>query len=282
MILSTEGLRMDPTKVQAIVDWPRPTILKEIQSFVGFCNFYRRFIDGFSKIIKVLMRLTKKDVVFEWTDAYQEAFQKMKDTIICAPVLRLFDRKREAVLVTDFSDYVNGGVLSQYDDEGVLYPVAFYSKNITPAKCNHYIYDKELLVIIPCLENWQVELECTDNAIKIYTDHKGFMYFAQSQDLTRRQARYLDVLSEFNIKIMFKLGPRNAKVDALTRLPGSRPRDDKDERVRHQHQTILTPDRLEFDGIAISSIDDPIFHRVAEANRSNEDFADIRQAIATG
>ena len=67
MFISTEGLRIDPTKVQAIMEWQKPTDVKEVQSFVGFCNFYRRFINRFSKIIKVLIRLTKKDVTFEWT-----------------------------------------------------------------------------------------------------------------------------------------------------------------------------------------------------------------------
>ena len=74
MFISIEGLRIDPTKVQVIMDWQKPTNVKEVQSFVGFCNFYRRFINGFSKIIKALMRLTKKDVTFEWTKPYQEAF----------------------------------------------------------------------------------------------------------------------------------------------------------------------------------------------------------------
>ena len=112
MIVSTEGLRIDPTKVQAIMEWQRPNNLKEVQSFVGFCNFYRRFIKGFSKIIKALMRLTKKDVVFEWTDSCQEAFQTMKDTVTSAPILTHFNRTKEAILETDSLDYVNGGVLS--------------------------------------------------------------------------------------------------------------------------------------------------------------------------
>ena len=102
------------------------------------------------------------------------------------------------------------------------------------------------------------------------------MYFAESQELTRRQARYLDILSEFNIRVIFRPGPRNAKADALTRLPGSRPVNTKDERVQHQRQIILTPDRLELDGVTVSAVEDPIFHRIAEANRTDEDIADIR------
>ena len=94
------------------------------------------------------MRLTKKDVTFEWTEPCQEAFQTMKDRVISAPILKHFDRTKEAILETDSSDYVNGGILSQYDSDGVLHLVAFYSKNMTPAECNYHIYDKELLAII--------------------------------------------------------------------------------------------------------------------------------------
>ena len=282
MIVSTEGLRMDPTKVQAIMEWQRPNNLKEVQSFVGFYNFYRRFIKGFSKIIKALIRLTKKDMIFEWTNSYQEAFQTIKDTVTSTPILTHFNRIKEAILETNSSDYINGGVLSQYNDDGVLHPVAFYSKNITPAECNYHIYDKELLAIIRCLEHWRADLEGTDDTIKIYTDHQGLMYFAESQELTRRQARYLDILSEFNIRVIFRPGPRNAKADALTRLPGSRPVNTKDERVQHQRQTILTPDRLELDGVTVLAVEDPIFHRIAEANRTDEDIADMRQAITEG
>ena len=117
------------------------------------------------------MRLTKKDVVFEWTDSCQEAFQTMKDTVTSAPILTHFNRTKEAILETNSLDYMNGRVLSKYNNDGVLHPVAFYSKNMTPAECNYYIYDKELLAIIRYLEHWRADLEGTNDTIKIYTDH---------------------------------------------------------------------------------------------------------------
>ena len=149
--------------------------------------------------------------------------------------MKHFDIIKEAILETDSSDYVNSRVLSQYNDEGLLYPVAYYSKNLNPAKCNYQIYDKELLTIIRCLEHWRPELECTNIPIRIFTDHKGLMYFAEGRDLSRRQARYLDILSEFNIKIVFRLGPQNGKADALTRLPGLKPSGLYNDRTRHQY-----------------------------------------------
>lgn len=281
LLVSTDGLRMDPAKIAAVVDWTTPTNLKEMQAFVGFCNFYRRFIKNFSKIVRPMVKLTRKDVAFEWSEDCQQAFNQLKIVITQAPVLRHFDRSKEAILETDSSDFVNGGVLSQYDEDGVLHPVAFYSKNMTPAECNYQIYDKELLAIIRCLEHWRPELECTDIPVKIYTDHQGLMYFAEGRDLSRRQARYLDMLSEFNIKIIYRPGPRNVKADALTRMAGAVPKDPTDERLKQQHRTILTPDRLgsEDMNIAVNAIDDPIFHKVAEANLTDEECTEIREAI---
>ena len=207
LMVSIDGLRINPVKIQAVLDWPIPRNLKETQAFMGFCNFYRRFIKDFSKIMHPMVKLTRKDNVFEWSPACQTAFEVMKDLVTKAPVLRHFDMTKEAILETDSSDYVNGGVLSQYDDDGLLHPVAYYSKNLNPAECNYQIYDKELLAIIRCLEHWRPELECTDIPVRIFTDHKGLMYFAEGRDLSRRQARYLDILSEFNIKIVYRPGP---------------------------------------------------------------------------
>ena len=104
---------------------------------MGFCNFYRRFIKDFSKIMHPMVKLTRKDNIFEWSQACQKAFEVMKDLITQAPVLKHFDMTKEAILETDSSDYVNSGVLSQYNDEGLLHPVAYYNKNLNPAKCNY-------------------------------------------------------------------------------------------------------------------------------------------------
>jgi len=124
-----------------------------VQFFVGFCNFYRRFIKNFSKIVRSLVRLTQKEVIFEWDQACQTAFDHMKKRMTEVSILRHFDQNREAILETDSSDYVNDGILSQYDDEETLHPMTYYSKNLSPAECNYEIYDKELLAIIRAFEH---------------------------------------------------------------------------------------------------------------------------------
>ena len=147
-------------------------------------------------------------------------------------VFRYFDRFKEVVLETDSFDFVSRGVLSQRDDDGSLHPVAFYSKNLTPAECNYQIYDKELLIIIKCLEYWRLELECTEKLVKIYTDYKGLMYFAEGRDLSRRQIRYLDMLSEYNIKIIYRSGLQNIKADILIRMSGFVPTNLANKRLK--------------------------------------------------
>ena len=130
------------------------------------------------------------------------------------------------MLEIDSSDYVNGGVLSQADDDGVLHPVAFYSKNLLPAEYNYEIYDKELLAIVRCLEYWRPELESTDIPVQIFTDYKSLEYFIQIKELTRRQARWAEKLADFNFKIMYRSGKSNGKADALTRMPNLVPADE--------------------------------------------------------
>ena len=184
LLVSTKGIRMDPTKVQVILDSISPGNLKQVQASIGFCNFYRRFIQGFSKIVKPMMRLTRKDTIFEWSEACEKAFQTLKKIITEAPVLRHCDRSKVAILETDPSDYVNGGVLSQYDNDGLLHPVALYGKNLNPAECNYEIYDKELLAIVRCLEHWRLGLEETNIPIQVFSDHRSLEYFMSNKELT--------------------------------------------------------------------------------------------------
>ncbi|KAH7462347.1 hypothetical protein FOMA001_g18655 [Fusarium oxysporum f. sp. matthiolae] len=159
LIVGQEGIRMDPAKVETVKDWKTPTCLTDVQAFIGFGNFYRRFIRDFSKLTAPLNRLTKKDVPFVWDDTCEKAFIKLKEAFTTAPILRPFDWTKDVILETDASDYVSAGVLSQYDDEGRLHPVAFFSKKHTATECNYEIYDKELMAIIRCFEEWRPELE---------------------------------------------------------------------------------------------------------------------------
>ncbi|KAK9652865.1 hypothetical protein HCH54_010281 [Aspergillus fumigatus] len=244
IIIGQDSIRMDPDKVKTIVDWQVPTCVTDVQAFIGFGNFYRRFIKDFSKIIAPLVNLTKKGVPFMWTATCKLSFEALKKAFVNAPILKSFDWTRDVVVETDSSDYVSAGVMSQYDDEGVLHPVAFFSKKLSVTECNYEIYDKELLAIVRCFEEWRPELEGTPSPIKVITDHRNLEYFMSTKLLNRRQARWSEFLSRFNFKIVYRPGKQGVKPDALTRRSEDLPKEG-DERLQHQSQTILKKENLD-------------------------------------
>ncbi len=131
-------------------------------------------------------------------------------------VLKHFDSIRKVILKTDFLNYVNDEVLSQYDDEEILHSVIFYSKNIIFAECNYEIYDKKLLIIIHCLKHWCFKLKCINILIKIFINYLNLKYFMISKKLIRWQVKWAEKLSEYNFKIIYQLEKQNLKVNALT------------------------------------------------------------------
>ncbi len=133
-------------------------------------------------------------------------------------VLKHFNSIRKAILKTNFLNYVNNEVLSQYDDEDILHSMIFYSKNIILTECNYKIYDKELLIIICCLKHWHLELKCTNISIKIFINHLNLKYFMIIKELTWQQARWAEKLSEYNFKIIYQSRKQNLKVDVLIRM----------------------------------------------------------------
>jgi hypothetical protein len=254
LIISTDGIRMDPRKIKAVREWETPQNVKDIQAFIGFANFYRRFVKDFSKIAAPLLYLTRKDVPFTWSVECERAFQDLKNRFCSAPILMRFDPDKGILLETDASDFVSAGVLSQRDDLGVLRPVAYFSKKHSAAECNYEIYDKELLAIIRCFEEWRPELEGSPFPIAILTDHKNLAYFMTTKKLSRRQVRWSEFLSRFNFCITYRPGKLGGKPDALTRRSGDLPKEG-DERLIHQEQTVLKPYNLDIDSLFLAPIE---------------------------
>ena len=193
VIVSEGQVEMDPVKVSGVAEWPTPWNKKEVQSFVGFVNFYRRFIKDFSHHAHTLFNLTKKDVGWKWEELEQVAFDKLKELITSAPVLIFLDDSCPYRIEADSSNVATGAVLSQWtlsENGGKWYPIAFFSKSFSPVEWNYEIHDKEMLAIINALEEWQHYLEGTPCQFEVWTDHKNLEYFHTSKKLNRWQARW--------------------------------------------------------------------------------------------
>ena len=188
-----------PIKTAAIRDWPALTNLKELRSFIGFCNFYRMFIANFSQIAHPLHLLTKKDQEYVWEELQKQAFEELKNRLTSSPVLRLPNLSKPFVVQTDASKLGTGAVLLQMDDAGVTHPCAYLSQALVGAEQNYQVYDLELLAVIRALKVWRPYLISPPEPTIFYTDHQNITYFRQPQDLTARQMRWHSILQEYPI-----------------------------------------------------------------------------------
>jgi hypothetical protein len=152
LIISPDRIQMDPAKVETIAQWKEPQRVRDLQRFLGFANFYHQFIRGFSDIAWPLHDLLKKGSFWKWGPTEAEAMSRLKAAFATGPVLAFFDYNKKTVLETDASDWASGGILSQYDEQGILHPVVYFSTKHSAQECNYEIYDKELLTIVKALE----------------------------------------------------------------------------------------------------------------------------------
>jgi RNase H-like domain found in reverse transcriptase len=216
-MLLANGLTMSEEKVQTIRDWPEPWKIKDIQSFLGFANFYRRFIHNYSDITVPLTRLTRKGIPWAFTEDCRNSFKFLKKAFTSALILSHWVPDQPLVVETDASDYALGAILSMFDTSGELHPVVFHSRMFSGAKLNYDVQEKELLAIFEVFKLWRHYLEGSALPIDVVTDHKNLEYFSTTKLLTQRQAQWSEFLSQFNLVIRFRPGKLGTKPDALTR-----------------------------------------------------------------
>ena len=269
VIISHDHVRMDPVKVAGVAAWPTPSNRKDVQQFLGFTNFYRRFIGGFSDVARPLFDLTKKDVRWTWGDAEASAFQALKDLVTSEPVLVLPDPSRPYRLEADSSDFATGAVLSQLGSDEKWHPVAFFSKSLNDVQRNYEIHDKEMLAIVRALEEWRHFLEGAQHPVEIWTDHKNLEYFRKAQHLNRRQARWSLYLSRFDFALHHQPGSRMGRPDALSRRP------DHGAGPDNQDVTLLRPELFHVratEGVVLSGPEAPILRDIREALSATPDL----------
>ena len=208
---------MSQDKVTTICDWPEPHKVKDIQSFLGFANFYHWFIFNYSDIVVPLTWLTRKDAPWNSSKDCCRSFNQLEEAFTTAPILTHYQPGTLITVETDASDYAIASILSITCSNGEIRLVAFYSRTLTAPELNYDTHDKELLAIFEAFKTWQHYLEGSVSLVDVVTDHKNLEYFSTSKVLTCWQARWSEYLCQFNLVIHFRPGKLGAKPDALTR-----------------------------------------------------------------
>ncbi len=219
-VISAGGVAMDDKKIRNVVNWPQPTTLIELQRFLGFANFYRRFIRNFSTVAAPLTSMTKKgNQRLTWSPAAHQALRTLKERFTTAPILHHPDPEQEFIVEVDASSTGIGAVLSQRQgDPPKLYPCAFFSRKLNSAEQNYDVGNRELLAMKAAFEEWRHWLEGAKHPFTVLTDHRNLEYLKSAKRLNHRQARWALFFMRFNFKITYRPGSQNTKADALSRL----------------------------------------------------------------
>jgi hypothetical protein len=248
--LGQSGIKMLKSKVEAIDGFKAPKSLKQLQSFLGTCNFYRTFLPNYSEACKPLLKLLKKNTIFSWSPDCESSFIKLKAMFQEDRFLKIPDRSEPFFLYCDASNFAVGAALHQHSKNGQLQPVAFYSRKLSDSERNYTIFDKELLAIKEPLAYWRHLLIGTAIPITIYSDHDNLTYFKSAQKLNQRQARWQQFFADYNFKIHHLPGSQNVVADALSRR--------KDYLNSSPQETTLLPTSLFVSALETTSMFTPL------------------------
>ena len=270
LIISSGKIEMDPIKVEGVSNWPNPRNVTETQSFLGFVNFYRRFIQDFANIARPLHDLTRKGCPWTWKNEQQEAFDQLKQRVTSVPILIFPNDHKPYRVEADSSDYATGAVLSQEGEDGKWHPVAFLSKSLSQVERNYDIHDKEMLAIIRALEEWRHYLEGTQHTFEIWTDHKNLEYFMTAKKLNRRQARWSLYLSRFDFTLHHRPGKRSLKPDALSRRPDHGKGKDDNENITLLKPSYFKVNALRQGHILLTGLEKKLLKKIRESKEYDE------------
>jgi hypothetical protein len=213
--ISSQGIQVDPSKIQVIKNLPTPKTQTDIRSFLGHAGYYRRFIKNFSKIASPLFVLLMKNTEFNWTNQCEEAFRTLKHQVSTAPILRGPDWTLPFHISSDASDTAIGAVLGQEEDH-LPYAIYFISKNMSPAELNYTVTEKEFLAVIYAINKFRHYI--TGYSTFVHTDHSAIKYLMNKPITNARVTRWLLLLQEFDITIVDRPGKENVVADFLSRL----------------------------------------------------------------
>ncbi|KAL0173047.1 hypothetical protein M9458_033358, partial [Cirrhinus mrigala] len=232
-VIDQHGIQMDQRKVEAIRNWPQPATIKELQRFLEFANFYRRFVHNYSLLSSPLSSLLKgRPKSLSWTSLALEAFQQLQEAFQTTLILVHPNPDLRFIVEVDTSSTVVGAVLSQWQgDPAQLHPCAFYSKKLSPAEQNYDIGNCELLGIKLALEEWRHWLEGANHCFEVITDHRNLEYLRNAKRLKPRQARWALFFTRFDFTVSYQPGDKNCRADALSRLHQPEPENHSSEPI---------------------------------------------------
>ncbi|WZY70984.1 hypothetical protein YC2023_003224 [Brassica napus] len=236
-IVSDQGISVDPEKIRAIKDWPRPRSATEVRSFLGLAGYYRKFVKGFASLAQPMTRLTGKDVKFTWAEECEECFSALKNMLTSAPVLVLPEADQPYVVYTDASITGLGCVLTQHGKV-----IAYASRQLRKHEGNYPTHDLEMAAVVFALKIWRSYLYGAK--VQILTDHKSLKYIFTQPELNLRQRRWMEFVADYDLDITYYPGKANLVADALSRkradVSAEREADDLDGMVRALRLNVLT------------------------------------------
>ncbi|KAL4026339.1 hypothetical protein IC575_014768 [Cucumis melo] len=209
-VIECGRIGMEEEKIAAIRDWAMSKSVSKLRSFLGLANYYRRFVEGFSKRASPLTELLKKDVHWNWDPECQAAFDGLKQAMMEGPLLGIADVTQPFEVETDASDYALGGVLLQNG-----HPIAYESRKLNAAERRYTVSEKEMLAVVHCLRAWRQYVLGSTFVVK--TNNNATCHFFTQPKLTSKQARWQEFLAEFDFEFEHNKGSNNRAADALSR-----------------------------------------------------------------
>ncbi|CAG2186270.1 Retrovirus-related Pol polyprotein from transposon 17.6,Retrovirus-related Pol polyprotein from transposon 412,Retrovirus-related Pol polyprotein from transposon 297 [Mytilus edulis] len=214
-IFSDKGIKVDDSKIQAVKSFPIPNNQHDVRSFLGLCNYYRKFVKNYSKIAAPITHLLKKNMKFKWTSDCNEAFETLKQALITAPILKYPDFEKEFILACDASTQAIGYILSQKDENGQERPIGYGGRNLSSAERNYTVTELELLALVKGISYFHVYL--ANSKFTVYTDHKALCWLKTIKNNSTRLMRWALQVQEYNFEVCHRSGSKNTHADALSR-----------------------------------------------------------------
>ncbi|GBM48452.1 Transposon Ty3-I Gag-Pol polyprotein [Araneus ventricosus] len=213
-VISAEGVKTDPGKIKAVVDWPRPETIHDLRSFLGLCTYYRRFVKNFSTTARPLHKLTETKSNFNWTEECEKSFNSLKQALTSSPILTYPRIDKEFILDTDASNEGIGAVLSQ--NIGIEeHVIAYFSKTLGKPERNYCVTRKELLAIVKSIEHFHHYLY--GQKFLLRTDHASLRWLLNFKEPEGQIARWIQRLQEYDFEIQHRKGTSHGNADAHSR-----------------------------------------------------------------